>query len=190
MCWLHHMDVSDARVKDAIVREIDVKGALDHPGLQRLLTHFWPETSGDESPTVVVVYEAMEGGSLEWRLFRDKRLAVDAPVVPFFEGMSELHLLRGLKQVVETMSTLHACSPALRHHHLKPSTIVFDCYGNCVLADLSATKEFAELQDRVSAHEPNDSSYWSPQRMQDGAAYTDADDVWAIGLIALQIGLR
>lgn len=150
---------------EALEREHDISGRLQHPGILQVLP---PERIED---VVVLPMELAAGGDL-------RRL----------RGAGYLEIVPVLLEVAEALEYAHA--RGVVHRDLKPGNVLFDSRGRVKLADfgisalLPAAGAGAGAADaRAAGHSPFSAS---PEQLR-GEPASAADDIYGLGALAYEL---
>lgn len=172
-----------AQELDYIVREIEQLTKIDHPNIIKYITTFpWTVAKKHENLEVVcIVTSLVRGGSLEMVL---KRLAHSDQMPP-----PEVRA-KWTVQLISTMSYLHVQGKV--HRDLKPANILVDSESlDLVIIDFGTARD---LDDQGYAYTiVGTPLYMAPElRSVHRQPYTNAVDVWSIGMILIEVlaGLR
>ncbi|XP_074284298.1 U-box domain-containing protein 35-like [Silene latifolia] len=182
-CKLHHTTAAvkvlhskDTVTNKQFLQELEILSTIRHPHILLLLGAV-PEKS-------CLVYEYMENGSLDDRLFRKSNI----PPLPWYERV------RICWEVASALAFLHSTKPKpIIHRDLKPANILLDQHLVSKIGD-------AGLGTTINA-EPNDQSlrtlyketspvgtlcYIDPEYQRTGRVSTKSD-VYALGIVILQL---
>ncbi|XP_074293664.1 U-box domain-containing protein 35-like [Silene latifolia] len=182
-CKLHHTTVAvkvlhskDTVTNKQFLQELEILSTIRHPHLLLLLGAV-PEES-------CLVYEYMENGSLDDRLFRKD----NCPPLPWYER------IRICWEVASALAFLHSTKPRpIIHRDLKPANILLDNHLVSKIGD-------AGLGTTITM-EPNEKSlktlyketspvgtlcYIDPEYQRTGRVSTKSD-VYALGVVILQL---
>eukprot|EP00727_Mastigamoeba_balamuthi_P007897 m51a1_g3728 putative protein serine threonine kinase (355) ;mRNA; f:22933-24693 len=144
-------------------REIDIMMKLSHPNVLRLIDVY--ETPGE----VIMVMEIVTGGELFYKI-------VDRG------SFSEADAVSIVKQLVQGVAYMH--DQKIAHRDLKPENLL--CAGddkNIVIkiADFGLSKAFTAGDPLKTACGTPD--YAAPEVLSSSGSYSDAVDLWAVGVI-------
>jgi eukaryotic-like serine/threonine-protein kinase len=147
---------------EALEREHDISGRLQHPGILQV---FAPERFED---VVVLPMELAAGGDLQ-------RLC----------GAGYLEIVPVLLEVADALEYAHA--RGVVHRDLKPGNVLFDSRGRVKLADFGIAALLpapgASADTRGSGHSPFTSS---PEQLR-GEPPSAADDIYGLGALAYEL---
>jgi hypothetical protein len=147
---------------DLFEREIATLGALDHPGLPRLLDHRRLEEPGDVR--VLLVMTRMPGTPL------DRRIAEGHPL----DAALGRKVLDGL---LDILAFLHGQMPAVVHRDIKPSNLILD--GERVyLVDFGGVRRYLPWAKDGSTM-VGTFGYLAPEQLHGEA--TPASDLYSLG---------
>ncbi|KAI3991962.1 hypothetical protein MKX01_012907 [Papaver californicum] len=167
-------DESDRTKKEEFLMEVEVLSQLRHPNLV-LLLGACPEIGS-------LVYEYMENGSLDKRLF----FHGGTPPLPWFVRFRIAH------EVACGLSFLHCSVPEpIIHRDLKPGNILLDRNYTSKIADVGIAKfvsfvvpdNVTEYRNSILAGTLN---YMDPEYYRTGTVRPKSD-VYAFGVIVLQL---
>ena len=152
---------ADARLVEALSREVALAQELHHPNLLRVL-HF--ETRGE---TPYVVMELMGGGDL------DERLAAAGGRL---DPGEVLGVLRG---VLAGLGALH--DKRIAHLDVKPQNVLLSPSGAVKLADFGIS---SRMRDQRAARLVAGTPEYAPPEQLAGASCDARADVYAVGMMA------
>lgn len=161
--------------------EVVLADDMYHERVARLFGHF-SETvrtrAGDEIPCFALVTQLCPGGNLS-KLIHGPPYGAERAV-------------RLALQVAEALAYAHGRSPSVVHGDLNLHHVCLDGSGDAIVVDWSgAWTTFLTLLLQQPRDNPTMGSpwYYSPERLDRGRVSRD-DDVWAWGLLALQLLLQ
>eukprot|EP00755_Sulcionema_specki_P028591 Sspe_Gene.17426::Locus_6182_Transcript_3_5_Confidence_0.615_Length_768::g.17426::m.17426 len=132
-----------------------------------------------------LVQEFMDFGSLDDILKLCRKLALEVPegviaklIEQMLQGLVYLHKPRDLKPAKGKPR------PDI-HRDLKPANILINSAGECKIADFGIASDLATMGQSSFV---GTTTYMSPERIR-GERYGTPSDVWAIGLICLELSL-
>ncbi|KAI3906480.1 hypothetical protein MKX01_029095 [Papaver californicum] len=167
-------DESDKTKKEEFLMEVEILSQLRHPNLVLLL--------GACPDICCLVYEYMENGSLDERLFCHER----TPPLPWFIRF------RIAYQVACGLSFLHRSVPEpIIHRDLKPGNILLDRNYMSKIADVGLAKFVSVIvPDNVTEYRNSSLagtlSYMDPEYYRTGTLRPKSD-VYAFGVIVMQL---
>eukprot|EP00755_Sulcionema_specki_P028590 Sspe_Gene.17424::Locus_6182_Transcript_1_5_Confidence_0.692_Length_813::g.17424::m.17424 len=126
-----------------------------------------------------LVQEFMDFGSLDDILKLCRKLALEVP-----EGV----IAKLIEQMLQGLVYLHDPKGKPRpgiHRDLKPANILINSAGECKIADFGIASDLATMGQSSFV---GTTTYMSPERIR-GERYGTPSDVWAIGLICLELSL-
>lgn len=162
----------DARTRQR--REAVVSGELAHDGIVRLLDHGEHETLGDGTQMYLVT-ELVEGPTLRQRLAAEFLSAEQVRVVG--------------ARLASILGYLH--DQGIVHRDIKPANVLLPGYsdsdlGKAVLADFGVAIRLDDTRVTTAGLVVGTATYLSPEQVT-GAAITGATDVYALGLLLLEL---
>jgi serine/threonine protein kinase len=117
----------DSQIRN-IAREIEMHQRFPHPHLLRLLDY-----SAEEQPSGQMVYKLLfplyEAGSVGDVIARMRSVG---------KIFSETHALRLFAQVLSGVAVMHAATPPVAHHDIKPENILLSGSNTAVLMDFGS----------------------------------------------------
>eukprot|EP01063_Lacrimia_lanifica_P010492 TRINITY_DN17205_c1_g1_i1.p1 TRINITY_DN17205_c1_g1~~TRINITY_DN17205_c1_g1_i1.p1 ORF type:complete len:409 (+),score=133.38 TRINITY_DN17205_c1_g1_i1:143-1369(+) len=160
----------------ARVFEMETKRLLEkHPNL---VTTYQAFVGPDES--LVLVQELMDVGSLErlMRVCERDRIKVPEEVISVLarQMLTGLHFLHSGRNDA-------GASDRTMHRDMKPDNILLNTSGECKLADFGTT---SEVTTAGRSSFVGTTTYMSPERIK-GSRYGTAADIWAVGLMVLEL---
>ncbi|KAK9724674.1 hypothetical protein RND81_05G091300 [Saponaria officinalis] len=182
-CKLHHTTAAvkvlhskDTVTNKQFLQELEILSTIRHPHLLLLLGAV-PEES-------CLVYEYMENGSLDDRLFRKD----NCPPLPWYERV------RISWEVASALAFLHSTKPkAIIHRDLKPANILLDQHLVSKIGDAGlGTTMNIEPSDKSLRTLYKETSpvgtlcYIDPEYQRTGRVSTKSD-VYALGVVILQL---
>lgn len=121
--------IDDWKVLDHFRRQLNLLGALSHPGIPRGVEHFAIELAG--VPCECLVQELIPGASLKEELERGTR------------RFDEESARRFLEQMLDILEYLHGFSPPIIHRDIKPANVMIRPDGAPVLIDFDTARGHA-----------------------------------------------
>jgi uncharacterized protein len=154
----------DATFVSRFRSEADAAAEVQHPNLTRVLD------AGEVDGKQYLAIEYVEGETLERRIARDGRLALDL-------------VLRILSQIAPALDELHA--HGVIHRDLKPSNILLNGDGAAFLTDFGLAKGRTSAALTRPGQVVGTLDYLAPELLR-GDAATAASDVYALGCIVFE----
>ncbi|KAL3837871.1 hypothetical protein ACJIZ3_022462 [Penstemon smallii] len=169
-CTLRHMNVAvkilhsmEANRIEQFHREIEILSKIRHPNLVTLL--------GACPDRGCLIYEYMENGSLDDRLFRKN----NTPPIPWFERY------KIAQEIASALLFLHNSKPKpIIHRDLKPSNILLDQNYVTKIGDVGLSAMLHSDMYNTTI------SYTDPEYQRTGVVSTKSD-VYAFGMVVLQL---
>jgi serine/threonine protein kinase len=103
------------------------------------------------------------------------------------------HARPPLEDILQGLDFLHSCRPPLMHRDLKPENVLRDPTGRYCLTDMGFmrfTHDGPPYDDTRFSHGSNQratASYSAPEMLRHGTAHGPPVDVWATGVIAVEL---
>lgn len=173
-CSLHHIKaavkVLHSLENQNIQQELEILGKIRHPHLLILL--------GTCIDRGCLVYEYMENGSLEERLFRKN----DTPAIPWFERY------RIAWEIASALVYLHNSKPnPIIHRDLKPANILLDINFVSKIGDIGlSTMIDSDTCSNQNTGPVGTMCYLDPEYQRTGEVSPKCD-VYAFGMVILQL---
>lgn len=161
-------------------REAQNMRDLTHERIVRVFDYFTEslpvEGVAAESPCFVLKMQFLPNGSLEERLHR-RTVSLD-------------QALHWSLDIAEGLALAHSRLPKVFHCDLKPSNVCLDTHDRAVIIDWSGPGTFSSMLTHSTAAPIGGTTwYLSPERRRHGTLSWQ-EDIWAWGLIALQLLLQ
>ena len=164
----HHVESDEVR-RTRLRTEARLAGAVQHPGIVRVLD-YGEEPRPDGEATPYVVMQHVEGRPLS-ALLREQ-----GPL----DAASTAHLLAS---VADALASAHAAG--IVHRDLKPSNILLTPAGDPVLVDFGIARSDDEEPLTRTGEILGTADYLSPEQVR-GRRATAASDVYALGVVGYQ----
>eukprot|EP00270_Netrium_digitus_P008888 TRINITY_DN2687_c0_g1_i2.p1 TRINITY_DN2687_c0_g1~~TRINITY_DN2687_c0_g1_i2.p1 ORF type:complete len:819 (-),score=207.79 TRINITY_DN2687_c0_g1_i2:115-2490(-) len=166
---IKRLHASESHGMSEFRNEVEVLGHIRHPHIVLLMGHCPEDMS--------LVYEHMGGGTLQRRLVQEKAKS---------QQLLWMDRLRILCEVVSALVYLHQHDPSIVHGNLRASSILLDSNGVCKVSDVGVggllSKDFVAVTGKAA----DVAGYVDPEEAAVGGC-TPASDVYALGLVALQL---
>ena len=93
------------------------------------------------------------------------------------------------KQVLLGLSALHfsECGKQYMHRDIKPENILLSWDGCCKLADFGVAKSISNTCNATIQSQIGNYAFMAPERMKPGGKYGSACDIWAVGMLTLNM---
>lgn len=154
---------------------------LEHPNIIKCFSS-WSKTFSPTDKTVVLKLNYCQGGTLSEKIA---------------DRTQEIQTRKWIGQILEALNYAHTQVPRIIHGDFKPENICLTETGNIQVIDWMSSVTLFSTATRVgtttATHGPaplmGTQMYMSPERTS-GRSYFWHDDIWAAGLVFLQLVLR